>query len=214
MIKMIQGDSLDVMRGYADNQFDLVLTDPPYGIKEDGRRGTRRPEPYDKWKNPKPSIHKNYGWDDKRPTKQYFDEIIRVSKNQIIFGGNYFADYLPVRSGWIFWDKQVSGDFSHGEFIWTSFNIKARKYEHLWNGFRQMAGLVEKRLHPTQKPTRLIKWILQDYAKSGWTILDPFMGSGTTILACKDLGHDCTGIEINPDYVKIAQDRLKQEVLL
>ena len=161
---------------------------------------------------------KDYGsldWDNQIPSKEYFNEMRRISKNQIIFGGNYFAEHLANSPCWIVWDKDNTGDFADCELAWTSFKTAVRKFTHRWNGMIQHdMKNKDYRYHPTQKPLRLMRWCLSKYAKEGDTILDPFMGSGTTLRAAKDLGFDCVGIEINPDYVKIAQDRLKQEVLL
>jgi site-specific DNA-methyltransferase (adenine-specific) len=155
-------------------------------------------------------------WDDYTPSQEVFDEMRRVSKNQIIFGGNYFAHSLPISRCWAVWYKRPVGNISPCELAWTSFTVGGTKhFEYLWEGYWQEdMKNKEKRYHPTQKPTALMRWCLSKYAKEGNTILDPFMGSGTTLQACKDLGLNATGIEINPDYVKIAQDRLKQEVLL
>lgn len=207
MSKIILGDCLEVMRGYADNQFDLVLTDPPYGKK--ASKGTNG---FGSAKNRRYTDD----WDNFAPTQEYFDELCRVSRHQIIFGGNYFSDKLPPSNCWIVWDKKgnhkFNNPFADCELIWTSFNKVVKKYTVVAQGFvKDSKDIV---VHPTQKPTELLKMILTDFAKEGWTILDPFAGSGSTLVAGKDLGFDVTGVEISPEYVKIAQDRLKQEVLL
>lgn len=211
--QVIWGDCLEGMKLIPDKSIDLILTDPPYGIGEDGRRDQSRVRITGKWANPKAKGYKAMGWDSKAPSKEIFDEMRRISKNQIIFGGQYFTEKLPQSNCWIFWDKKVSGDFSHGELIWTSFKTKVRKYEHLWSGFKQLEGLVENRQHPTQKPLRLIEWILRDYSQEGILVCDPFMGSWTTARACKNMGRDFIGFELEKDYCKVGEERLRQENL-
>ena len=133
----------------------------------------------------------------------------------MIFGGNYFIENLTNTSCMIVWDKDNSGNFADAELIWTSFQTSVRIFRFRWNGMLQEnMRWKEKRLHPTQKPIELFRWILKRYAKAGDKICDPFMGSGTTILACKQLGLDCIAIDINPDYVAIAKKRLQQEILI
>jgi site-specific DNA-methyltransferase (adenine-specific) len=216
MSKIILGDCLEVMKTYKDNQFDLVITDPPYGIGAASKTFIRQGKQTGKSKAVSGLNYTASDWDSFTPTQEYFDEMIRVSKNQIIFGGNYFAEYLSNSSCWIVWDKDNGENlYADCELAWTSFTSAVRKFTHKWQGMLQHdMKNKDHRYHPTQKPLRLMRWCLSTYAKEGNTILDPFMGSGTTLRACKDLGFDCTGIEISPDYVKIAQDRLKQEVLL
>lgn len=216
MGKIILGNCLEVMRGFADNQFDLILTDPPYGIDVISKTYQNKKTKPGKALAHKTQYSNDLTWDKTTPTQEYFDEMRRVSKHQIIFGGNYFTDKLPQSNCWLVWDK-VNGDndFADCELVWTSFNSAVRLKKYMWNGMLQQdMKNKEVRYHPTQKPVALIRWCISKYAKEGDKILDPFVGSGTTLRAAKDLGFDCTGIEINPDYVKIAEDRLKQEVLL
>lgn len=201
-------DCLDFMREVPDNYFDLVLTDPPYGIGMDG--GNIGGNNLGKAKD-----YAKKNWDNKAPKKNIFDEIIRISKNQIIFGANHFIDKLPYASScWLFWDKDNSGNFADGELAWTNFKTAVRKYTYRWNGMLQqdMANK-ETRYHPTQKPVELFKLILRDYAKEGFKIYDPFLGSGTTSLACEGLTHlklQWVGTELEPEYVAIANKRLEQ----
>lgn len=141
--------------------------------------------------------------------------MLRVSKNQIIFGGNYYADWLPASSCWIVWHKDNMGtDFADCELAWTSYKTAVRYFRWRWNGMLQenMANK-EQRYHPTQKPLPLMKWILNKYAKEGSTIFDPFMGSGTSMVAAKEMGFDYIGCDIDERYVKITEMRLNQEVL-
>lgn len=208
--EIICGDSLEIMRGFADKSFDLVLTDPPYGInfgseKESMSAGMRKDGSqriYNEWSNP---ISKKYEkWDDTKPSKEMFDEIFRISKNQIIWGGNYFE--LPISGGWLIWDKQVSmPTLSKCELAWTSFMGHTEIRRYLWAGFRK--EMPEDRFHTTQKPLEIMRWCLS-FLPEALTILDPFGGSGTTAIAAKQLNRNCTLIEISPKYCEIAQRRL------
>ena len=203
--QIICGDCLEVMQGIPDNSVDLVLTDPPYGIGADKGvgGGINRGRKYkDNW--------------DIRPQKKVFDEILRISKNAIIFGGNFFTDLLPVNGHWIVWDKvgeiKFNNPYSQAELAWTNYkkNI-VKKYVIIQAGF---IAKEKKRYHPTQKPVELFGSILNDYTQKNDLILDPFLGSGTTAVACKQLNRRFTGIEISEEYCKIARKRLAQEYLL
>jgi site-specific DNA-methyltransferase (adenine-specific) len=207
--RIYQGDCLDLMKEMPDKSVDLVLTDPPYGILN--KMG---------WKNqPNKKIgcalqidHSavDYVKWDKKPSTEYFSEIFRISKNQIIFGGNYFE--LPSSQCWIVWDRDNGDcDFADAELAWTSFASSVRIFKYRWQGMMQedMAHK-EKREHPTQKPLPLMMWCLEKYSKPGMTVLDPFMGSGTTCVACKKLGRNYIGIEKEPAYVEIAKKRLEK----
>ncbi len=212
--QIICGDCLEVMKGIPDKSVDLIVTDPPYGIniiggsksfgsiggsKSFGSIGGSKLVNVNKYK---PIINDDIKID--------FSEIFRVSKNQIIFGGNYFN--LPISKGWIVWDKKKKNDwndnFSDGEMAWTSFNRPLKIFRYLYMGCLQ-EGKREKRVHPTQKPIELIKWILENYSNKNDIILDPFLGSGTTAVACKELGRKYIGIEISPEYCEIARNRIK-----
>lgn len=217
MIDVIEGDCLEVMKTYPDKHFDLVLTDPPYGIKAGGvlakdyhlgKRGV--------------AARNNYGtstWDDFTPSQEYFDEIIRVSKKQVIFGGQYFTDKLPPRGKWIIWDKKTndiqSNSFSDCELAWTSENGATRIIRYLWKGMLQQdMKHKDKRQHPTQKPLSVMRRLVTMFSEEDQLILDPFAGSGTTLRAAMDLHRNALGIEIDPKYCQIARDRLRQGVLL
>jgi len=142
--------------------------------------------------------------------------MFRVSKNQIIFGGNYFIEYLKNSPCWIFWDKDNQESFfADGELAWTSFKTRTRKFKWRWFGMLQEdMKNKEFREHPTQKPVELMKWILLNYSKENDLILDPFLGSGTTAVACQNLHRNFIGIEISPEYCEIAKSRLRQHPLL
>jgi site-specific DNA-methyltransferase (adenine-specific) len=204
---IICGDSLEVMRGIKDKYFDLILTDPPYGIGEARRNNASRG---------KLAIAKDYGvhgWDDSIPPKEYFEAMFRISKNQIIFGGNYFVEYLKNSPCWIVWDKNNhSNDFADCELIWTSFKTATRLIKYTWNGMLQQdMKNKEERYHPTQKPCGLIEMLLLSYSKEGDLICDPFLGSGTTAVACLRTKRHYLGIESSPEYCAIAEERIRQE---
>jgi len=201
-------DCMKLMAGYPDGHFDLACVDPPYGIGESGgsnnSRGTKR-HPATQFKEKE--------WDKKTPSQLYFDEVCRVSENQIIFGANYMIDKIKKPSmGWIVWDKQMTGDFSDCELAYTSFNRALRKFTFAWNGMLQgdMKNK-ESRIHPTQKPVKLYDWILRNYAKTGDIILDTHMGSGSSAIACHYAGHHLTACELDEDYYKAACERIQRD---
>ena len=197
-------DCLEMMRGMADNAFDLALVDCPYGIGMDGGKTYQKPSRPNAYNSP--AKHQAKTWDTK-PSAIYWKELFRVSKNQIIFGANYFAEYLSASMGWVFWDKNIGGDYSDGEMIYTSFNKALRKYQcHPFLGTN--AG--KNRIHPTEKPTLLYKWLLTNYAKQGDTILDSHMGSQSSRIAAWDLGFDYCGFELDADYYKVGCERFER----
>lgn len=204
-MEIIQGDCLEVMKSFADKSFDLVLTDPPYGLGIDGQKESFSANPKHNRK-----AHEFMGWDNKIPSREYFDEIFRVSKNQIIWGGNYFVDYLSQgHKGWVVWDKGQHGlTMSDGELAYSSFDKPLRIFT-----FNRGILKTDGAHHPTMKPIELMKWCLS-FAGETTSVLDPFLGSGTTLLAAKQLGIDATGIEINEKYCEIARKRLEQDTLL
>lgn len=214
------GDCLIAMKGIPDKSIDLILTDPPYGVNIVKKglisgyinlNGTSKQKGFktQKYYTPKE-------WDSKVPTKDYFDEMIRISKNQIIFGGNYFSSMLPNSSCWIVWDKKekVTNDFADCELAWTSFKKGVRKFQYGWTGFEGINNTKrdnDKKLHPTQKPRKLFEWIIEKYSKEGMTILDPFAGSGTTGVACKNLNRNYILIEKEQEYIDIINKRLNEK---
>jgi site-specific DNA-methyltransferase (adenine-specific) len=198
--KIHHADCLEFMKQLPDKSIDLVLTDPPYGI------GVCKMT----LGNGKNTIYRGLeNWDDKIPSDEIFIEIERISKNQIIWGGNYFANKLNNSMGWLFWDKGTgANDFADGELAWTSYDKALRKFFYSWVGAN--AKDTQYRYHPTQKPVQLFKWCLQ-YAKlEKGIVLDCFSGSGTTAIACHDLGLDFICIEKDPDYYKASVERLEQ----
>jgi DNA modification methylase len=198
------GDCLEVM-SQLQEKFDLCLTDAPYGIGEAAGKNKSRG---------KLGIAKDYGnlsWDNKIPSKVIFEWIFRLSENQIIFGGNYFIEYLKNSPCWLVWDKDNSGNFADAELIYTSFKTAVRIFKFRWNGMLQQdMKHKEKRYHPTQKPIRLIENILSKYSEPEQSIIDPFLGSGTTAVACENLGRRWVGIEREEKYCEIAARRIEE----
>jgi len=213
--KIICFDCLKVMKYIPDKAIDLVITDPPYGEKIGKQGFTNSKHPMDHGGLAKRTLYKSHdlSWDNFTPTQEYFDEIIRISKNQIIFGGNFFTKFLFPSRGWIVWDKKVldkySNDFADCELVWTSFQKPIRIIRWLWHGMiQQDMKNKEKRFHPTQKPVGMLIKILEKYAKEGDIICDPFVGAGSVALASIKTGHHFIGIDNNLKYVTIARKRI------
>ena len=185
---------MELMARYPDNYFELAIVDPPYGININESIG--------RYKGQKHSGQKKVTWDNEIPTKKYFNELFRVSQNQIIWGGNYFD--LPPTKCFLIWDKLFSEDlsFSMYEMAWTSFLTTAK-------GFKYNPALDRPKAHPTQKPVALYKWILDKYAKQGDKILDTHLGSGSIAIACHDYGFDLTACELDKEYFDKAMQRIK-----
>ena len=202
-IEIICGDSLEVMKTFPDNHFDLCLTDPPYGKKyARGKNGFGSAE------TSQFSI-KDVQWDAKTPSKEYFSEIFRVSKNQVIWGMNYFIEHLTSTNCVFVWDKLTGENpYADCELAWASYNSVVKKFTKLWLGSH--AHRSDEILHPTQKPRELMIWCLKQ-AGDVKTVLDPFAGSGTTGVACEALGIDCTLVEINEKYVQDIHKRVQEE---
>lgn len=206
-ITIYHADCRDVLPELADNTFDLLLTDPPYGIgiSNENLGGGR--------KDKTPSSKMLYGdWDASRVSPGIIEEACRVSVDQIIWGGNYYADCLPPSMGWLVWWKRdgiPERSFADVELAWTSMHKAARLFNHRWDGFLRDGNDV-KNGHPTQKPIDLMQWCIGK-SKDAHTILDCFMGSGTTLEAAKVMGRKCVGIEVDERYCEIAAKRLAQE---
>lgn len=199
---------MEYMSTVPDKYFDLAIVDPPYGlnIAKDGKIGGGVAKA------------KNYGsksWDEQTPKQQYFDELIRVSKEQIVWGGNYFFDLWQTPcKGFIIWDKEQSApSYADVELAWTSFDKPAKSFRFTWNGMLQgdMKNK-EVRIHPTQKPVALYKWLLKNYATEGMKILDTHLGSGSIAIACHDYKFDLTACEIDKDYFEAAMKRYNNHV--
>lgn len=201
------GDCLDIMKKLPDNYIDLILTDPPYGEKM-SRRGVLG--------SSNRGTVQNYGksdWDDEIPAQEYFDEMFRVSKNQIIFGGNFMITRIGKNSPcWIIWDKDNTGNYADAELAWTSFNRAVKKYTWRWNGMiQQDMKNKERRIHPTQKPVRLMEMILRDFynKEKGGIVADFYSGSGSVAIACHNLGIPFISVEKRLEYYQESVKRLK-----
>ena len=212
VLTVYNDDCMNIMAGYPDGYFDLAIVDPPYGIGEDGEKLKEyNSKPCETWKTRKPKGYKQKSWDNSTPEQSYFTELIRVSKNQIIWGGNYFTDYLRPSGGWIVWDKQVvMPTFSDGELAWASIKNNVKFVRLLWAGYRKCEQT--DRIHPTQKPTKLYAWIYENYAAPGQRILDTHLGSGSNAIAAHyaKMG-EFVGVELDPDYFQASVERIKRE---
>jgi site-specific DNA-methyltransferase (adenine-specific) len=197
MLTITNEDNMLLMARYEDNYFDLAIVDPPYGIGESGgkdRRGKTK--------------HKKKNWDNNIPSKEYFTELQRVSKNQIIWGANYFE--LPKSMGYICWDKKLdNSDFSDFELAFTSFNRAAKIFRYSKNGGSRTPAALADIIHPTQKPIKLYKWLLENYAKPSDKILDTHLGSGSIAIACHDYKFNLTACELDKEYYDAAMLRIK-----
>lgn len=203
--QIINADCLDILRQLPDKCVDLLLTDPPYGIDYGGQliKGEEYKTQTNKhgWRN-----FGNGEWDKERPSAEIFREMLRVSKNQIIWGGNYFADLLPASQGWFVWNKmQRNFSLADGELAWTSFDKALRIFDYS----RGQANQDEK-IHPTQKPLKLIEWCLARGGVENDLVLDCFSGSGTTAVACHNLHRRFICIEKDPEYYRASCERLEQ----
>ena len=190
-----------LMARYPDDYFDLAIVDPPYGINASKGVGLHSRKKFEK---------SSKEWDNQTPNKDYFNELFRVSKNQIICGANYFNEYLPSTKSFICWIKNnPAPNFAQAEYLWTSFNVNGKVYDSgkqiqhviMWEGGS---------IHPTQKPVKLYEWLLMNYAKKGDKILDTHRGSASLDIACHNLGFDLVTCELDTDYFKDGNKRLKQ----
>lgn len=202
-------DCMDGMKQFPDRYFDLAIVDVPYGIGENGDKNHTRS---------RLAIAKDYkafsGNDLKSPDDDYFKELFRVSKNQIIFGANHFISKIPFDSScWIVWDKDNgNSDFADCELAWTSFDTEVRKVKYRWNGMLQEnMKNKEKRIHQTQKPVALYEWILNKYANAGDIILDTHVGSASSLIACRNTNHKFIGFELDKHYFELSMKRYIEE---
>ena len=216
MITATNEDNMLMMARYPDNYFDVAIVDPPYGIDvaNDSRSGKSFKTNFGgKSKMVKARSYKKSDWDKTPPEVDYFNELIRVSKNQIIWGANHFCNLFAANStAWIIWDKDNGeSNLADAEIAYSSFEKSVRIFSFKWHGMLQ--GDMKKkevRIHPTQKPVKLYEWLLMNYAKEGDKILDTHLGSGSIAIACHNLGFDLTACELDKDYYDAAMKRLKQ----
>jgi len=190
-------DCIEGMKRYPDNYFELAIIDPPYGINVNVSIGRRKGDK-------KSDYHKFAGNDAEIPNQEYFNELKRVSKNQIVWGGNYMTKHLEPSPCWLMWDKGFSEDvtFAQFELAWTSFKSSAKKFDF-------NAASNRDRIHPTQKPVALYEWQLMKYAKEGDKILDTHLGSASSRIAAYKMGFDFTGFEIDKEYFDASEKRFQ-----
>lgn len=200
-IKLIHGDCMDVMAKYPDKYFDLAIVDPPYGIGFDGQKESTS-------KHGGRKAYQFKGWDNSPPDEAYFNELFRVSKNQIIWGANYFTKNLPSSMGWIFWDKGQRICNSDGELAYTSFDRALRVFTLNRCKIATSGGAI----HPTQKPTILYDWIYKNYAEKNQKILDTHLGSGSNAISAYYFGvSEFVGVEIDKEYFDAASKRINEQ---
>jgi site-specific DNA-methyltransferase (adenine-specific) len=203
--KVYNADCLPAMKEFPDKHFELAIIDCPYGIDFANRGNGNGRLTKHKWKN-----HKIKHWDKSRPDEHYFSELFRVSQNQIIWGANYLVEYLPPSMGWIFWDKgQREFSLADGELAYTSFERALRVFTYTRGAQMQEPS---ERIHPTQKPVALYKWLLKNYAKEGDKILDTHGGSMSSVIACLDMGYKITCFELDKDYYNLAKLRIENHL--
>ena len=230
-IEITNEDCMDLLRRTPDKFYDLCICDPPYGIGESNKNRNGVVKITDKRNGRISHVKTNNeikDWDKNPPNKEYFIELQRVSKNQIIFGANHFIENIPNAnsSSWFIWDKcNGTSDFADCEMAWTSFNTAVRQFRFMWSGmfqgkqsfkeghiFEGNLSLHEKRIHKTHKPVIIYKWILDKYAKPNDKILDTHLGSGSIAIACHDYGFDLTCCELDKEYYDKAIQRIKNHV--
>lgn len=216
-------DCLEGLKEFPDKFFDLAIVDVNYGLGEDGKSNHSRNKAFGSKsfgaKNTTKKIiqatkYTPKNWDKEPPSIEYFFELQRVSRNQIVWGANHFIDRFAKNSScWVVWDKDNSGDFADCELAWTSFDTAVRKFKWRWNGMLQenMANK-EERIHPTQKPIALYKWLLENYAKTGDKILDTHLGSQSSRIAAYKLGFDFWGWEIDREYYEEGCKRFEKAI--
>lgn len=213
-------DCMDHMKTLPDKHYDLAICDPPYGIGLDmmknGAHGKKQK------KKDYPCLHKMKSWNDNSPTAEYFEEVQRITKEQIIWGCNYYAQHISA-VGRIYHDKQTGYEetkinFSHGDLASCSLQKRITIFRYRWSGNKQGDTInwdnkgIDARIHPTQKPVALYKWLLQNYAKPGQTIFDSHVGSGSIRIACHDMGFSFEGCELDPDYWKAQEERFQAHI--
>lgn len=214
-------DCMVAMAEFPDKFFDLAIVDPPYGIGEGNKKNKTRGNKVNMFtgvrvgNGSQKTYSKDYGgneFDASIPDKAYFEQLFRVSKNQIIWGGNYMVEYLPPSMGWIVWDKlNGNSDQSDCELAFTSFKRGLRKFSFRWAGMLQGdERFRQERIHPTEKPVRLYEWVLQNYAQPGDKILDTHLGSGSSRIAAMNLGFDFWGYELDPHYFSEQEKRFNK----
>jgi site-specific DNA-methyltransferase (adenine-specific) len=214
MIRLFNQDCMTAMKSMPDRAYELAIVDPPYNVgADDGNFGRGMSTRNGRCPSPVRTELKRYPNADKVPDREYFDQLFRVSENQIIWGANYYPEYLK-HSGWIVWNKHVTSPLSDAELAYQSINKLVKVFDFKWSGFARAAGSFEskyiKTIHPNQKPVTLYEWLLKNYAKPGDKILDTHGGSGSICIACDIMGFDLDFFEIDKDYFTAAKERLER----
>lgn len=208
-------DCIAGMKEYSDKYFDLAIVDPVYGdVTKGGYMNANTKGLYVGTGKAAQKGYHNGLWLQEKTGSEYFKELFRVSKNQIIWGGNYFTEYLPPSQCWVVWDKQhpEGMSFADVELAWCSFNKAARIFRFMWNGMIQgNMKSKENRIHPTQKPVALYEWLINKFANKGDLILDTHVGSGSSLIACRNTNHVYVGFEIDETYYALAKQRVENE---
>ena len=203
--KLYNIDCMIGMKEFPDNYFDLAIVDPPYGLKQNTHRAKSRTN------LAKTTDWGSSDWDESIPDPEYFKQLFRVSKNQIIWGGNFMIENLKNTSCFLIWNKNNSGNFADAELAWTSFNTAVRIFNYTWNGMLQEdMKNKEKRIHPTQKPIQLYKWQLKNYANPGMKIIDTHGGSCSSAIAFIDFGCKWIVFEKDKNNYNNGQKRINQ----
>ena len=209
---VILGDCVQLMKGYADNYFDLAIVDPPYGIGVSSQDNTKRGK--------LGSHYEKKEWDKEPPSNEYFEQLFRISKNQVIWGANHFIERINKNSScWLVWNKKTVGNTADCELAWTSFKTAVRRFDFMWEGFwQENMKNKEKRIHPTQKPIALYEWILKNYSEPNQKILDTHFGSGSIALAVDKANRldkmnlHLTACEIDKEYIDKAIKRISESI--
>jgi site-specific DNA-methyltransferase (adenine-specific) len=206
-IRIYNEDCLEAMKLMPDNAFELAIVDPPYGIGMDNQKVRAKPSRKNTYLRNGENQYNGGGWDNERPSKDYWYNLFRISRNQIVWGANYFCEFLPSGKGWIFWDKLMGeNNFSAGEFAFQSIQIRSAKF------VEPSMRVQNTRIHPTQKPVKLYEWLLDNYATKGDRILDTHLGSGSIAIACHNRGYDLTAYEIGKDYFEATTKRIQDHI--
>lgn len=209
-IELLHMDCMEYMKGVPDKFFDLAIVDPPYGI---GMGKFNRTNKASNGERIKANKYKNGDWDSDIPDVGYFTELKRISRDQIIWGGNYYFDILGNSKGLICWYKhQPVDNFSDCEYAWVSFDKPAKVFDFPYYGNIEGTTSACPKIHPTQKPIQLYRWLLKNYATEGYKILDTHLGSGSSAVACADYKFEFVGLEIDEDYFKLASKRVQNHI--
>jgi site-specific DNA-methyltransferase (adenine-specific) len=216
MLTITNEDNMELMKRYPNKYFELAIVDPPYGIGMDSKSLSNIKSNSEKFKNCSGTLYAGKWKDDKPANKTYFNELKRVSKNQIIWGANHFIENIPNAnsSSWIVWYKKGQNPnakiCADCELAYTSFKTSVKYFRYDWTGFGAI-NAKETKIHPTQKPVALYKWLLKNYAKEGDKILDTHLGSGSIAIACHYMGFDLTACELDKEYYDMAMQRITDQ---